>query len=54
MKKIQELLAAQRELTAKMANANDEELKSLEREYNANKREIELLNKVSRIDAQRK
>ena len=51
MKKIQELLAAQRELTAKMANANDEELKSLEREYNANKREIELLNQQAQAEA---
>lgn len=51
MKTIQELLAAQRELTAKMANANEEEMKNLQREYDANKRQIEILNQQAQADA---
>lgn len=44
MKKIEELLAAQRELSAKMVNAEGEQYAQYEREYNANKREIEMIN----------
>lgn len=44
MKTIEELLRNQRELNAKMAQAKPEEMEALEREYNANKREIETLN----------
>lgn len=44
MNKIEDLLRVQRELNAKMANATEEELPALEREYNANKREIETIN----------
>lgn len=51
MKTIQELLAEQRELTAKMANANETEYAQLEREYNANKREIEMLNQQAQAEA---
>lgn len=44
MKKIEELLAAQRELNAKIVNADDATRETLMREYEANKREIEMLN----------
>lgn len=47
MTKIEELLAAQRELNAKIVNAKDEaEREALEREYAANKREIDMLNQA--------
>lgn len=53
MTKFEELMAAQRELTAKMANANEEEMKALEREFNNNKREMELLNLQSNHQEER-
>lgn len=47
-KKIQELLAKQRELNAKIVNAkDDEERKAFEREYAFNKNEIDLINQRS-------
>lgn len=44
MNKIETLIARQREINAKMANATEEELVALQREYDANKREIETIN----------
>lgn len=46
-KKISDLLAAQREISGKMVNASEEEMKSLQSAYDANKREIEMLNQAA-------
>lgn len=50
-KNINDLLHRQEEIVASMATANEEQFRSLESEYNANRREIELLNQRSIAEA---
>lgn len=47
MEKINNLISMQREIAAKMVNANEEEMATLQREYDDNKRQIEILNQQS-------
>lgn len=46
MGKFYSLMARQREIVASMANAEGEAFATLEREYNSNKREIEMMNQM--------
>lgn len=47
MKKFEELMEAQNSLQARMANASAEEFVELEKEFNANSREITMLNQMA-------
>lgn len=46
-KSVSDMLARQREISASLVNATDEEAVALEKEYNSNKREIEIANQAA-------